>query len=127
MTHNILFATPTVLIVDDIPANLGVAVEHFEARGYRVAIAQDGEEGLQRAIFVQPDIILLDVMLPGQNGLEICRLLKADARTRDIPVIFMTALSEENDKQAGFDAGGVDYITKPLHIADVLARVDTHL
>ncbi|MFZ2406625.1 MAG: EAL domain-containing protein [Methylobacter sp.] len=129
MNNLSLFATPnaTVLIVDDIPANLGVAVEHLEACGYRVVIALEGEEGLQRAILVQPDIILLDVMLPGQNGLEICRRLKAEAGTRDIPVIFMTALSEENNKLAGFEAGGVDYITKPLRIAEVLARVDTHL
>ncbi|MGZ8158962.1 MAG: putative bifunctional diguanylate cyclase/phosphodiesterase [Methylobacter sp.] len=129
MNNLSLFATPnaTVLIVDDIPANLGVAVEHLEARGYRVVIALEGEEGLQRAIFVQPDIILLDVMLPGQSGLDICRGLKADARTRDIPVIFMTALSEENNKLAGFEAGGVDYITKPLRIAELLVRVDTHL
>lgn len=118
---------PTVLIVDDIPANLGVAVEHLEVRGYRVVIAQEGVEGLQRAVFVQPDVILLDVMLPGQNGFEICRCLKADAKTRDIPVIFMTALSEENDKLAGFEAGGVDYITKPLRVGELLVRVDTHL
>lgn len=129
MTNTILAVTaaPTVLIVDDIPANLGVAVEHLEAHGYRVVIAQEGEEGLQRAVFVQPDIILLDVMLPGQDGFEICRRLKADAKTRDIPVIFMTALSEEDDKLAGFKAGGVDYITKPLRISEVIARVDTHL
>jgi diguanylate cyclase (GGDEF)-like protein/PAS domain S-box-containing protein len=119
--------TSTVLIVDDIPANLGVAVEHLETRGYRVVIAQEGEEGLQRAVFVQPDIILLDVLLPGQNGFEICKRLKADAKTRDIPVIFMTALLEEDSKLAGFEAGGVDYITKPLHIAELLVRVDTHL
>jgi len=129
MTHAIFAATaaPTVLIVDDIPVNLGVAVEHLEARGYRVVIAQEGEEGLQRAVLVQPDIILLDVMLPGQDGFEICRRLKADAKTRNIPVIFMTALSEEGDKLAGFKAGGVDYITKPLRIGEVIARVDTHL
>lgn len=129
MTHNILSAAPrfTVLIVDDIPANLGVAVEHLETRGYRVVIAQEGEEGLQRAVFVQPDIILLDVMLPGQDGFEICRRLKTNADTRNIPVIFMTALLEEDDKLAGFEAGGVDYITKPLHIGELLVRVDTHL
>ena len=120
-------AIPTILIVDDIPANLGVAVENLEAHGYRVVIAQEGSEGLRRATFVQPDVILLDVMLPGDNGFEICRRLKADAATRDIPVIFMTALSEEDDKLAGFAAGGVDYITKPLRIGEVIARVDTHL
>ena len=80
MTNNIISAMPTstVLIVDDIPANLGVVVEHLEARGYRVVIAQEGEEGLQRAVFVQPEMILLDVMLPGLNGFEICRHLKAN-------------------------------------------------
>ena len=118
---------PTVLIVDDIPANLGVAVEHLEDRGYRVVIAQDGEEGLQRAVFVQPDVILLDVMLPGQDGFAICRRLKANAKTGDIPVIFMTALSEDVHKMSGFGAGGVDYITKPLRIEEMIARVDTHL
>jgi diguanylate cyclase (GGDEF)-like protein/PAS domain S-box-containing protein len=117
----------TVLIVDDIPANLGVAVEHLENHGYRVLIAQDGEEGWQRALLVRPDVILLDVMLPGENGFEVCRRLKADARTEDIPVLFMTALAEEGDKLAGFEAGGVDYITKPLRIPEVIARVDTHL
>jgi len=129
MTNNIHSATPasTILIVDDIPANLGVAVEHLEARGHRVVIAQGGEEALRRAVFVQPDIVLLDVMMPGMDGFGICRCLKADAKTRDIPVIFMTALSEEEAKLAGFEAGGVDYITKPLRIGDVIARVDTHL
>jgi len=117
----------TVLVIDDIPANFGVVVEHLEAHAYRVVIAQDGEEGFQRAVFVQPDLILLDVMLPGQDGFAICRRLKADARTSGIPVIFMTALSEENDKLAGFDAGGVDYVTKPLCISEVIARIDTHI
>ncbi|MGZ4977454.1 MAG: two-component system response regulator [Methylobacter sp.] len=129
MTNDIHSSTPmpTVLIVDDIPANLGVAVEHLEARGYRVVIALEGEEGLQRADFVQPDIILLDAMLPGRNGFEICRCLKANVKTRNIPVIFMTALMDEDNKLAGFEAGGVDYITKPLRIGELLARVDTHL
>lgn len=117
----------TVLIVDDIPVNLGVAVEHLEAHGYRVITAQDGEEGLQRALFTRPDLILLDVMLPGADGFEVCRRLRNDAETADIPVIFMTALSEEKDKLAGFNAGGVDYVTKPLCINEVIARVDTHI
>lgn len=117
----------TVLIVDDILANLGVAVSHLEALGYRVVIAQEGEEGLKRAVFVQPDIILLDIMLPGEDGFTICRRLKADERTRGIPVIFMTALSEETDKLKGFKAGGVDYITKPLRIDEMIARVDAHI
>jgi adenylate cyclase len=92
-----------------------------------VSVAQDGEEGLMRAEFVQPDLILLDVMMPGIDGFETCRRLKASDGTRDIPVIFMTALADTHDKINGFSAGGVDYITKPFQIEEVLARVTTHL
>ena len=119
--------TPTVLIVDDTPANVGILVEYLEGRQVRVAVAQEGEEGLARAEFVQPDLILLDVMMPGMDGFETCRRLKASPRTCDIPVIFMTALSETHDKVAGFAAGGVDYVTKPFQIDEVWARVTTHL
>jgi diguanylate cyclase (GGDEF)-like protein len=119
--------TPTVLIVDDTPANVGILVEYLEDRQVRVAVAQEGEEGLARAEFVQPDLILLDVMMPGMDGFETCRRLKASAATRDIPVIFMTALTETPDKLAGFAAGGVDYVTKPFQIDEVWARVTTHL
>ena len=117
----------TLLIVDDTPANLGVAVEYLEAHGLRVVVAQDGEEGLRRAALVVPDLILLDVMLPGLNGFEVCRHLKADARTRDIPVIFMTSLAETHDKLVGFAAGASDYLTKPLHVEEMVARVNAHL
>lgn len=117
----------TILIVDDTPSNLGMAVSLLEGRGYRVAIAQDGEEGLQRAQLLRPDLILLDVMMPGADGFEICARLKALVHTRDIPVIFMTALTSTEDKVKGFAAGGVDYVTKPLQIDEVLARVDTHI
>ena len=117
----------TILIVDDTPANLGVIVESLEDHGFRVVVAQDGEEGLQRADFVQPDLILLDVMMPGLDGFEVCRRLKALASTRDIPVIFMTSLTETENKVAAFKAGGVDYVTKPLRIDEVMARVNTHL
>ena len=119
--------TPTVLIIDDTPANVGILVEYLEGRRVRVAVAQEGEEGLARAEFVQPDLILLDVMMPGMDGFETCRRLKASATTRDIPVIFMTALSDTQDKIAGFAAGGVDYVTKPFQIDEVWARVTTHL
>ncbi|MDP1773002.1 MAG: PAS domain-containing protein [Methylobacter sp.] len=129
MTNNILSATPTstVLIVDDIPANLGVVVESLESCGYRVVVAQDGMEGLQRAAFVKPELILLDVMMPGMDGFEVCRHLKSNAETADIPVIFMTAFAETEHKITGFKVGGVDYITKPLQIDEVIARVGTHL
>ncbi|TAN70831.1 MAG: response regulator [Methylobacter sp.] len=119
--------TFTILIVDDTPSNLSVVVDLLEESGYNVAIAQDGEEGLQRAQLLQPDLILLDVMLPGADGFEICRRLKAAEETRDIPVIFMTALVATERKVNGFDVGGVDYITKPLQIDEIIARVGTHL
>jgi PAS domain S-box-containing protein len=119
--------TPTLLIVDDTPGNLSVVVDLFESSGHRVAIAIDGEEGLQRAQWVLPDLILLDVMLPDVDGFEVCRRLKADDRTRDIPVLFMTSLASTEHKVKGFEAGGVDYLTKPLQIDEVMARVGTHL
>jgi diguanylate cyclase (GGDEF)-like protein len=119
--------TPTVLIIDDTPANLGVVVEHLEDHGFRVMVAQEGEEGFKRAESFQPDLILLDVMMPGIDGFETCRRLKAAARTHDIPVIFMTASAETHDKISGFSAGGVDYITKPFQMDEVLARVNTHI
>src|SRR6202008_2021935 len=94
---------------------------------YTAVVAQGGEEGVERAEFVRPDLILLDVMMPGMDGLETCRRLRASEITRDIPVIFMTALTDTSDKLAGFAAGAVDYVTKPLNGAEVLARIDTHL
>jgi diguanylate cyclase (GGDEF)-like protein/PAS domain S-box-containing protein len=117
----------TILIVDDNPVNIGVVVEHLEEHGLRVTVAQGGEEALRRAGFVQPDLILLDVMMPGIDGFETCRRLKADEATRAIPVIFMTALVDINDKVAAFAAGGVDYVSKPFQIEELLARVETHL
>jgi two-component system, sensor histidine kinase and response regulator len=117
----------TILIVDDTPTNLGVMVGHLEAQGYRVLIAQDGEEGLQRAELTHPDAILLDVMMAGVSGFEVCRRLKSRSSTREIPVILMTSLTETRDKVAGFAAGAVDYVTKPLQAEEVMARLDTHL
>jgi PAS domain S-box-containing protein len=119
--------TPTVLIIDDTPVNLGIIAESLESRGLRLVVAQDGMEGLQRAAFVKPDLILLDVMMPGVDGFEVCRRLKANDDTADIPVIFMTALAETEHKITGFQVGGVDYITKPMQIDEVIARVGTHL
>lgn len=117
----------TILIVDDTPTNLGVMVRHLEAQGYRVLIAQEGEEGLQRAELTHPDVILLDVMMPGADGFEVCRRLKSRSSTREIPVIFMTSLTDTCDKVAGFAAGAVDYLTKPLQADEVIARIETHL
>jgi signal transduction histidine kinase len=117
----------TILIVDDMPANLEVVTNHLERQGYCPIVALSGEEGIERAEFVRPDLILLDVMMPGLDGFETCRRLKASERTRAIPVIFMTALADTTDKLAGFAAGAVDYVTKPLNGAEVLARIESHL
>jgi len=118
---------PVILIVDDTPVNLGLMVDSLENRGYRLLIAQSGREGLQRANLVKPDLILLDVMMPGMDGFEVCRCLKSNADTADIPVIFMTALAEAEHRINGFKVGGVDYLTKPMQIDEVIARVGTHL
>jgi two-component system sensor histidine kinase/response regulator len=117
----------TILIVDDTPANLGVVSSHLERHGYCALVALGGEEAIARAEYVRPDLILLDVVMPGLDGFETCRRLKALDGTRDIPVIFMTALGDTSDKVAGFAAGAVDYMTKPLDGAEVLARIETHL
>lgn len=117
----------TILIVDDTPANLGVLVETLGAAGYQLMVAEDGEEALAQTVQTQPDLILLDVMMPGIDGFETCRRLKARESTRDVPVLFMTALNETADKVKAFAAGGVDYITKPIEHEEALARVRTHL
>jgi diguanylate cyclase (GGDEF)-like protein/PAS domain S-box-containing protein len=120
--------TPSlILIVDDIPANLGVMVDLLETEGHRVLVAKNGAEGFQRAHSEQPDLILLDVMMPGENGFSVCRRLKAGASTGHIPIIFMTSLDDLQDKLQGFAAGAVDYVAKPLQIAEVVTRVRTHL
>ncbi len=117
----------TILLVDDSPVNLGVVVESLEGHGYDVLVAQDGEEALQRIEVAMPDLVLLDVMMPGMDGFEVCRGLKAHPRTQNIPVIFMTSLHGIEDKVRGFEAGAVDYVTKPLQVDEVRMRVNTHL
>jgi signal transduction histidine kinase len=118
----------TILIVDDTPANLTLAVAMLQRHGLRLAVAHSGDEALRRVAFAPPDLILLDVMLPGIDGFEVCRALKAGPPPgAAVPVIFMTALTGTADKLAGFAAGAVDYVTKPLQADEVLARVTTHL
>jgi len=117
----------TILIIDDNAANIGVIVEYIKTYGFETVIARNGEMGLKRAKLVHPDIILLDVLMPGIDGFETCRRLKADEATRTIPVIFMTALTDVEDKVKGFAVGGVDYVTKPVQQEEVLARIRTHL
>ena len=119
--------TSTILIVDDNPTNLNVLFEYLEESGFEVSVAPNGEAALNQLKHNQPDLILLDIMMPGIDGLETCRRLKKDKTTRDIPVIFMTALTDTVDKIKGFLAGGEDYITKPLQYEEVLARITAHL
>jgi len=119
--------TQTILIVDDEPANLRVLSEFLLDSGYDVLIAQDGASALYRAEKMQPDLILLDIKMPKMDGFETCRHLKENPLTQDIPVIFITAFTDVENKIKGFDLGGVDYITKPIQNREVVARVQTHL
>ncbi len=116
-----------ILIVDDTPANLNVISETLADAGFETAIATSGERALLQIQRDQPDLILLDIMMPGINGFETCRRLKADPRFSRIPIIFMTALADINSKVEGLEAGAVDYITKPFQEQEVLARVKIHL
>ena len=118
----------TILLVDDKPDNLDVLLAYLHDAQLRMLVAQSGEEAIHITERFLPDLILLDVMMPpGIDGFETCLRLKANDATREIPVIFITALSDVNDKIQGFQVGGVDYITKPLRHEEVLARVHTHL
>jgi len=116
-----------ILIVDDNPTNLEMLFEFLANAGFKVLIAEDGESAIERVEYAPPDLILLDVIMPGIDGFETCRRLKANESTQDIPVIFMTALSESIDKVRGLNLGAVDYITKPLQHEEVLARVKLHM
>ena len=118
---------PTILIVDDTPANLALLVEVLKS-DYRTKVAINGEKALELAISdAPPDLILLDIMMPGLNGYQVCQRLKANPATQNIPVIFITAMSEVENETRGLELGGVDYVTKPISPAIVKARVKTHL
>jgi PAS domain S-box-containing protein len=119
--------TAKILIVDDIPANAEALSDILGVSGYQIVVAEDGESTLHQAEQVQPDLILLDVILPGMDGFETCRRLKTNEKTQDISVIFVTALDNPADIALGFEVGGVDYITRPLRYKEVLARINTHL
>ncbi|MES2298627.1 MAG: diguanylate cyclase [Pseudomonadota bacterium] len=116
-----------ILIVDDVPANLGALRKTMISQGYQTFVATSGERALKIAQRVHPDLILLDVVMPGMDGFETCRRLKAHAGTERIPVIFMSANTEADDVAAGLDSGAVDYISKPLRMTEVCARVRTQL
>ncbi|MFP4115278.1 MAG: sensor histidine kinase [Spirochaetota bacterium] len=117
----------TILAVDDQPANLEVVSRFLGQAGYRVLIAKDGERAIERAQRARPDLILMDVRLPGEDGFAVCRRLKRIPELCRTPVIFMTAFSDDQSKQSAFDAGGVDYVAKPVSPGELLARVSTHI
>ena len=117
----------TILIVDDIPANLNILCQALEREGYSIIAAPSGEVALRIVAQTQPDLILLDIMMPELDGFETCRRLKADELTVAIPVIFITAQDETKSMIEGFGVGAVDYITKPFQHEEVRVRVQTHL
>jgi signal transduction histidine kinase len=117
----------TLLIVDDKPENISVLFHFLVNQGFKILIAENGEDGLVNAEEEQPDLILLDVMMPNLDGFETCMRLKKNPKTQDIPVIFMTALSGPVEKVKAFELGAVDYVTKPFQQEEVLARIKTHL
>jgi sigma-B regulation protein RsbU (phosphoserine phosphatase) len=120
-------ARGTILVVDDTPANLTLLSQILAEQGYHVRPVPDGPLALAAVRADPPDLILLDIRMPDMDGYQVCEHLKSDARTRDIPIIFISALDATQDKVRAFHTGGVDYITKPFQAAEVLARVETHL
>lgn len=118
---------PIILLVEDNPTNLKVIFGFLRDSGFRVLVARHGEDALQKLLEITPDLILLDVMMPGIDGFETCHRLKENPKTQDIPVILMTALADAENKMKGFKLGAVDYVTKPFQQAEVLARVNLHL
>jgi diguanylate cyclase (GGDEF)-like protein len=116
-----------ILIVDDTPNNLKILSSMLIDQGYKVRKAINGTMALRSALAEPPDLILLDIRMPDMNGYEVCTQLKAEPKTKDIPIIFLSALDDEKDKVTAFEVGGVDYVTKPLQLQEVLVRVKTHL
>lgn len=126
-TNSLSNTSATILIVDDTPNNLQVLFSFLETTGFKVLLAEDSASALQIAQSQNPDLILLDVLMPNVDGFATCSQLKSQAATKDIPVIFLTALSDTINKVQGFKLGGVDYITKPIEQEEVLVRIQTHL
>lgn len=122
-----MVATTTLLIVDDQPENLDVLVDYLGNSGFNLSIATNGEDAIDIAQKQKPDLVLLDVMMPGLNGFDVCQRLKASEITAQVPIIFMSALNDTESKLQGFSAGAIDFITKPLQRQEVLARINAHL
>lgn len=117
----------TILVVDDNPSNIGIMLNYLNDLGFRILVARDGESAIHTANLSLPDLILLDVIMPGLNGFQTCQKLKEEQKLKDIPVIFLTSLTETTDIVKGFESGGVDYITKPFQSEELFARIMNHL
>ncbi|EIJ41067.1 signal transduction histidine kinase [Beggiatoa alba B18LD] len=124
---NLTLSKKTILVIDDMPDNVRLLLKLLTEAGFRVLVARDGREGIARTEYIQPDLILLDMMMPEMNGFDTCKILKSQDKTRHIPIVFMTAIADTASKVRGFELGAVDYITKPFHSAEVLARVNAQL
>ncbi len=118
---------PLILIVDDTPQNIQVLGNILYEKGYNISISSSGSHALQSVTAKTPDLILLDIQMPGMDGYEVCKTLKTNSQTKDIPVIFLTAATEVENVLMGFELGAVDYITKPFNVPELLARVATHI
>lgn len=117
----------SVLVVDDVPANIGLLLDALGAAGFKVLVAESGESALAQLAHGLPDAILLDYRLPGIDGLEVCRRIRVLPGATDVPILFLTAVEDVDEKVRALDAGAVDYVTKPIQAAEVLARLRTHL
>ncbi|NRB41515.1 MAG: diguanylate cyclase [Pseudomonadales bacterium] len=127
MTNLVDNYIPSILAVDDMPANVDILVEHFQDEDVNLTVALSGKDALALAEQLQPDLILLDIMMPVMDGYDVCRRLKANPKTQDIAVIFVTAMGDVDDEEKGFSLGAVDYITKPFVMPILKARVRNHL
>lgn len=121
------YRKPVILMLDDVLDNIKVLGSLLGRTNYSLMIATSGEQAIQLALQCEPDLMLLDVMVPDIDGLSVCRRLKNEEKLKDVPVIFLTAKTDPKDISAGFDAGAVDYITKPFHARELKAKVQTHL
>ncbi len=117
----------SILIVDDVAENVGILINLLENEQYRISYAFDGNEALKKIDVIHPDLILLDIMMPEPNGFELCRILKSSDKTKEIPVIFITAKNHPEDIVEGFNLGAVDYVTKPFIKRELIARINNHL
>lgn len=120
-------AAGEIVIIDDTPENLHLLNDILSERGYRVRALPNGQMGISSCMASPPDLVLLDITMPGMDGYQVAEKLKSDPVTREVPIIFISAMTQTEDKVRAFNAGGVDYVTKPLQVEEVMARVETHL